>query len=183
MKPQLFIDLLILDVINLFIFSHGTLIYYLMEFNARGKSLWSVYTLCTFVSFLRFILPVHQKLFLTLYNTIFGVQIHVNYPNCVKSRVKFIDYTEKGVRIRCPVGVQHWAVLYLQLCGNEPCSKEVEVLSHVLPWNMLYLQVLSFRTDRPGQTVQTQVRQLGPVWSGSTLFAIPSASFGCITIR
>ena len=29
---------------------------------------------------------------------------------------------------------------------------------------------LSFRTDRPGQTV-------------STLFAIPSASFGCITLR
>ena len=30
---------------------------------------------------------------------------------------------------------------------------------------------LSFRTDRSGQTVQTQIA----VWSGSTLFAIPSA--------
>ena len=34
------------------------------------------------------------------------------------------------------------------------------------------VMILSFRTDRSGQTVQTQV------WSGSTLFAIPSASFG-----
>ena len=42
---------------------------------------------------------------------------------------------------------------------------------------------LSFRTDRSGQTVQTQTRLLLAVWSGSTLFAIPSASFGCITLR
>ena len=34
---------------------------------------------------------------------------------------------------------------------------------------------LSLQTDRSGQTVQT--------WSGSTLSAIPSASFGCITLR
>ena len=36
-----------------------------------------------------------------------------------------------------------------------------------------------------GQTVQTQIRLLqlwGGVWSGSTLFAIPSASFGLITL-
>ena len=33
----------------------------------------------------------------------------------------------------------------------------------------------SFRTDRSGQTVQTQIRRA--VWSRSTLFAIPSASF------
>ena len=36
--------------------------------------------------------------------------------------------------------------------------------------------ILSFRTDRSGQTVQTQIR--GAVWSGSTLFAIPAAFFG-----
>ena len=46
--------------------------------------------------------------------------------------------------------------------------------------------ILSFRTDMSGQTVQTQIRLLlkakGAVWSGSTLFAIPSASFGLITI-
>ena len=55
--------------------------------------------------------------------------------------------------------------------------------------------ILSFRTDRPGQTVQTQIRLLledsadpdqtaprGAVWSGSTLFAIPSASFGLIIL-
>ena len=62
--------------------------------------------------------------------------------------------------------------------------------------------ILSFRTDRSEQTVQTQIRLLleeqsdqglhcadpdqtaprGAVWSGSTLFAIPSASFGLITL-
>ena len=36
---------------------------------------------------------------------------------------------------------------------------------------------LSFRTDRFGQRVQSQIR------SESTLFAIPFASFGCINIR
>ena len=46
--------------------------------------------------------------------------------------------------------------------------------------------ILSFRTDMPRQTEQTQIRLLleereqsdqgGAVWSGSTLFAIPSAS-------
>ena len=49
---------------------------------------------------------------------------------------------------------------------------------------------LSFRTDRSGQIVQTQIRLLleeqsdllGAVWSGSTLFAIPPASFGLITL-
>ena len=38
--------------------------------------------------------------------------------------------------------------------------------------------ILSFRTDRPGQTVQTQIRLL----LESTLFAIPSASFGLISV-
>ena len=41
------------------------------------------------------------------------------------------------------------------------------------------IMFLSFRTDSSGQTVQTQIRA---VWSGSTLFAIPSASFGLITL-
>ena len=36
------------------------------------------------------------------------------------------------------------------------------------------VMILSFRTDRPVQTVQTQIR--------SPLFAIPSASFGLITL-
>ena len=41
----------------------------------------------------------------------------------------------------------------------------------------------SFRTDRSEQTVQTQIRLLlEAVWSGSTLFAIPFASFGLITL-
>ena len=34
------------------------------------------------------------------------------------------------------------------------------------------VMILSFRTDRSGQTVQTQIRLLlGAVWSGSALFA------------
>ena len=37
--------------------------------------------------------------------------------------------------------------------------------------NYITVMILSFRTDR------------GAVWSGSTLFAIPSASFECITLR
>ena len=41
------------------------------------------------------------------------------------------------------------------------------------------VMILSFRTDRSEQTVQTQIRA---VWSGSTLFAIASASFGIITL-
>ena len=43
---------------------------------------------------------------------------------------------------------------------------------------------MSFWTDRSCQTVQTQIRLLllGAVWSSSTLFAIPSASFGCMTL-
>ena len=54
------------------------------------------------------------------------------------------------------------------------------------------VMILSFRSDRPEQTVQSQIRLLlqeqsdqgvGAVWSGSTLFAIPSAPFGCITLR
>ena len=37
---------------------------------------------------------------------------------------------------------------------------------------------LSFRTDRSGRTVQTQIRLLlEEVWSGSSLFAIPFAPF------
>ena len=51
---------------------------------------------------------------------------------------------------------------------------------NLLEWNVLSTVIfLSFRTDRSGQTVQTKIR----VWSESTLFAIPSASFACITLR
>ena len=44
--------------------------------------------------------------------------------------------------------------------------------------------ILSFWTDTPGQTVQTQIRLLLEEQSdqGPTLFAIPSASFGLITL-
>ena len=45
--------------------------------------------------------------------------------------------------------------------------------------------ILSFQTDMSGQTVQTQIRLLLEEQSDqglSTLFAIPSASFGLITL-
>ena len=41
--------------------------------------------------------------------------------------------------------------------------------------------ILSFRTDRSGQTVQTQIRLLLEEQSDQG-FAIPAASFGCITL-
>ena len=42
------------------------------------------------------------------------------------------------------------------------------------------VMILRFRTDRSRQTVQTQIRLFLAVSSGSTLFAIRAASFGCI---
>ena len=43
--------------------------------------------------------------------------------------------------------------------------------------------ILSFRTDMPGQTVQTQIRLLLEEQSDQSLqFAIPSASFGLIIL-
>ena len=43
------------------------------------------------------------------------------------------------------------------------------------------VQILCIGTDRSQQTVQTKITASEEaVWSGSTLFAIPSASFGCI---
>ena len=52
-------------------------------------------------------------------------------------------------------------------------------------WSIITIMILSFRTDRPWQTVQTQIRLLLEVQSdqGLWLFAIPSASFGCITLN
>ena len=49
---------------------------------------------------------------------------------------------------------------------------------HPVFWGTV--MILSFWTDMPGQTVQTQIRLL--LWSRSTLFAMPSAWFGLITL-
>ena len=54
-----------------------------------------------------------------------------------------------------------------------------ENVSRSLNLGQSTVMILIFRTDRPGQTVQTQIRA---VWSGSTLFVIPSASFRSITV-
>ena len=50
-----------------------------------------------------------------------------------------------------------------------------------IPCTLNTIIMLSFRTGRSWQTVQTQIGLLGAVWSGSTLFATLSGSFGCIT--
>ena len=44
------------------------------------------------------------------------------------------------------------------------------------------VMILSFWTDKSGKTVH-QTAPRGAVWSGSTLFACPSASFGCIILH
>ena len=55
----------------------------------------------------------------------------------------------------------------------------LEIIIHSLPLSSYYFVCLSmFLTDRSGKTVQTQIR--GAVWSGSTLFAIPSSYVGPI---
>lgn len=51
-------------------------------------------------------------------------------------------------------------------------SSSYKIYSHTL-------QVLSIGTDRAEQTVQIDLERA--VWSGSTLSAIPSATFNCIT--
>ena len=46
------------------------------------------------------------------------------------------------------------------------------------------VMILSFRTNRPVQTADPDqtAQNEGAVWSGSTLFVIPSASLGLITL-
>ena len=52
---------------------------------------------------------------------------------------------------------------------------------------MYIVMILSFRTYRPGQTVQTQIKLLleeqSDQWSGSSQFSIPFASFFRYTQR
>ena len=52
---------------------------------------------------------------------------------------------------------------------------------------VLYCNVPKFSDRQIWANSADQIRLLlaprGAVWSGSTLFAIPSASFGCITLR
>ena len=48
--------------------------------------------------------------------------------------------------------------------------------------NPITVMILSFQTGRSGQTAD-QTAPRGAVWSGSTLFAIQAASFGCITLK
>ena len=50
-------------------------------------------------------------------------------------------------------------------------------------WNKYYHKILSIRTGRSEQTMQTLIRLIpnGAVWSGSALFAISIASFRHIT--
>ena len=58
--------------------------------------------------------------------------------------------------------------------GMCPILEQQQALNTPLIESYSTVMILSFRTNRSRQTVQTQNRA---VWSGSTLFAIPSASF------
>ena len=51
--------------------------------------------------------------------------------------------------------------------------------------NIFTVMFVSFRTDRSGANSAhpDQTASRGAVWSGSSRFAIPSASFGCISLR
>ena len=77
-----------------------------------------------------------------------------------------------------------WYVHFPNLCNAWiVCTAYDLESSFALVLFLRTVMILSFRTDMPGQTVQTQIRLLlGAVWSGSTLFAIPSASFGLNTL-
>ena len=75
------------------------------------------------------------------------------------------------------------------LLENETISvkNEQSLLTQWAKLKCIYRNVPKFRTNRLGQTVQTQIRLLleaprEAVWSGSTLFAILSASFGLLTL-
>ena len=69
--------------------------------------------------------------------------------------------------------------------ASTPAYLSSENDCHLVPYSVKYRKNLkSFRAGRSEQTVPTQIRLLlkGAVWSGSTLFAIPSASFWGITV-
>ena len=62
-------------------------------------------------------------------------------------------------------------------------EQELSFMFQIFKLMLHTVMFLSFRTDRSGQTVQTQITApRGAVWSGSTLFAIPSALFGLVTL-
>ena len=67
------------------------------------------------------------------------------------------------------------------LCGDRLQGLVSYLMACLLCFRFYRNVPKSVRTDMPGQTVQTQIRMLA-VWSESTLFAIPSASFGLFTI-
>ena len=58
------------------------------------------------------------------------------------------------------------------------------MFAFLLLWYETTIMFLSFRTDRPGQNSvdPDQTVPRGVVRSGSTLFTIPSASFGYIAL-
>ena len=73
------------------------------------------------------------------------------------------------VYLQSPWDVSSWEVMD-SLNGIKNTTLFFEIL-----FSLNIVMILSFRTGRSGQTVQTQIRLLlGAVWSASTLFEIPS---------
>ena len=78
-------------------------------------------------------------------------------------------------------------VLLYSLVQIIPFTGTYHTIYWYIPYHLLVhaVMILSFQTDKSEQTVQTQIRPLSPrgaVWSGSTLFTIPSALFRHITL-
>ena len=98
------------------------------------------------------------------------------------------------MRIPIPFICSFSSVTEVVLCIDTDKST-IRMASWTIPLlhSCSYLNDPKIGTDRSGQAVHSQIRlaaiwsgstphQRGAVWSGSTLFAIPTASFGCITL-
>ena len=105
---------------------------------------------------------------------------------CLDSMMSLVSVTKISSLVLASVAAQAGLCLACSETPEDAFSHDVAhmyVLTTIILFIITYTVIfLSFRTDSSGQTVQTQIRLL-PVWSGSNLFAIPSTSFGCITLR
>ena len=112
------------------------------------------------------------------------------YLLCYVNMVHLINVLKSIIhKIRCRmcrkymVGINNiWYKVLLKETFNSSDKNSHKLLN--LYQNYLHtVMILSFWTNRPGQTVDPDQTAPRAVWSGSTLFAIPSASFALITLR
>ena len=107
--------------------------------------------------------------------------------------------------IRCSIDTAKWGIWLRSTLFALKTKISVKIIKNRHPLNVRLtclifkdrrinaaVMIQSFRTNRSGQTVDPKGEVwsglgavwsgLGAVWSGSTLFAIQSTSFGCITL-